>query len=250
MLSRAVLHGRRRDYEPALGVLDEIAAQRQDGALGPNEMLEKGRLLDQMGRYDDAFVAFVDGKRLVREVSGTRYMADHAAQTGGAPEGLLHRQPHEDHAPREPCARTSPQPMFIIGFPRSGTTLIEQTLGAHPADLRRRRTAVHRRHHRADAADAGQPADLSRRPVRAVDGRPARGAGQSARLLSAARPPAGRHRAGRALVHRQDAAERDASGPDRAAVPGLADHPRDPPSARRGAVGVLQPADPRLLLRL
>ena len=105
MLSRAVLHGRRRAYEPALGVLDEIAAQRQDVGLGPNEMLEKGRLLDQMGRYDDAFAAFVEGKRLVREVSGTRYMAEHAASLAGAPERLLHRQSHEDHAARQRARR-------------------------------------------------------------------------------------------------------------------------------------------------
>ncbi len=38
--------------------------------LGPNELLEKGRLLDQLGRYDDAWAAFAEGKRLGRELSG------------------------------------------------------------------------------------------------------------------------------------------------------------------------------------
>ena len=131
MLSRAVLHGRRRAYEPALGVLDAIAAQRQDVGLGPNEMLEKGRLLDQMGRYEDAFVAFVDGKRLVREVSGTRYLADHAAQTAGRLKSFFTAN-RMKITPRATVRADVPQPLFIIGFPRSGTTLTEQTLGAHP----------------------------------------------------------------------------------------------------------------------
>jgi hypothetical protein len=35
--------------------------------------------------------------------------------------------------PRASVKTGSPQPIFIIGFPRSGTTLVEQTLTAHPA---------------------------------------------------------------------------------------------------------------------
>ncbi len=130
MLSRAVLHGRRRAYESALGVLDEIAAQRQDGGLGPNELLEKGRLLDQSGRYEDAFKAFIEGKRLVREVSGTRYMADHAAGLTARLKGFFTAN-RMKITPRATVRTDTPQPLFIVGFPRSGTTLTEQTLSAH-----------------------------------------------------------------------------------------------------------------------
>ncbi len=132
MLSRAVLHGRRRAYEPALGVLDEIANLRQDAGLGPNELLEKGRLLDQMGRFDDAFAAFVEGKRLVREVSGTRYMADHAANIAARLKGFFTAN-RMKITPRATVRTDTPQPLFIVGFPRSGTTLTEQTLSAHHA---------------------------------------------------------------------------------------------------------------------
>ena len=64
-------------------------ASARTAVLGPSELLEKGRLLDQMGRYDDAFAAFVEGKRLVREVSGTRYMAEHAAQLAARLKGFF-----------------------------------------------------------------------------------------------------------------------------------------------------------------
>jgi Tfp pilus assembly protein PilF len=132
MLSRAVLHGRTRDYKPALEVLDEIAAKRENGGLGPNELLEKGRLLDRLGHVDEAFTAFTEGKRLVREISRTSYMADHAS-------GLAQRLTRFFTATRlkiTPRATIRPdvaQPIFILGFPRSGTTLVEQTLTAHPA---------------------------------------------------------------------------------------------------------------------
>jgi Sulfotransferase family len=34
--------------------------------------------------------------------------------------------------PRAEVGDTPPKPIFILGFPRSGTTLVEQTLSAHP----------------------------------------------------------------------------------------------------------------------
>ncbi len=35
--------------------------------------------------------------------------------------------------PRAGVRSDVPQPVFVLGFPRSGTTLVEQTLSAHPA---------------------------------------------------------------------------------------------------------------------
>jgi tetratricopeptide (TPR) repeat protein len=132
LLARAVLHGRRRAYQPALEVLDQIAAQRQDGLLGPAELLEKGRLLDQMGRYDDAWAAFVEGKRRLREHSGVAYQAEQAAALAARLKGFFTAQ-RLRITPRAAVRAGSPQPIFIIGFPRSGTTLVEQTLTAHGA---------------------------------------------------------------------------------------------------------------------
>jgi hypothetical protein len=51
-------------------VLDRNRGAAADAGLGPNELLEKGRLLDQMGRYDDAFAAFAEGKKRCASVGG------------------------------------------------------------------------------------------------------------------------------------------------------------------------------------
>ena len=129
LLSRAVLLGRTGFAEQALAVLDRIAAQSPDGSLGPNEIMEKGRLLDQMGRFDDAWHAFAQGKRMARELTGCSYLAGHARQLAERLKqffiaGRLRTLPRA-------TLTEGAQPLFILGFPRSGTTLVEQTLFAH-----------------------------------------------------------------------------------------------------------------------
>ena len=131
LLLRAVVHGRTRSYNAALAALESIAAQREGGTLGPNELLEKGRLLDQMGRYDEAFAVFSEGRRLLREQSGQAYLADHARALAGRLKGFFTRK-RLGILPRAGVIDGVPQPIFILGFPRSGTTLVEQTLTAHP----------------------------------------------------------------------------------------------------------------------
>ncbi len=131
LLARAVLLGRMRRHEDALAVLDRVAALSHDGSLGPNELLEKGRLLDQMGRFDDAWAAFADGKRKAREMTGYAYMAEHAQQLAGRMKGFF-TAGRLRTLPRGTRRADIAQPLFILGFPRSGTTLVEQSLSAHP----------------------------------------------------------------------------------------------------------------------
>ncbi|MBV9783928.1 MAG: sulfotransferase [Acidisphaera sp.] len=128
LLARAVLHGRMRDYDRAFAVLDGMAAKT---GLGPNELLEKGRLLDQIGRYDEAWAAFVEGKRRARELTGKSYMAEFAEQQVRRLRGFF-TAGRLRTLPRAAVQAGTPQPIFVLGFPRSGTTLVEQTLTAHP----------------------------------------------------------------------------------------------------------------------
>ena len=128
-LQRAVTKGRTKDYDGALALLDKLAAKR-NGALDPNETLEKGRLLDKMGRYDEAFAAYTEGKSEAIRLTGNAYMADHAANLAER----LKRYFTADRMKIVPRANVAPgpQPLFIVGFPRSGTTMVEQTLASHP----------------------------------------------------------------------------------------------------------------------
>jgi tetratricopeptide (TPR) repeat protein len=128
LLQRAILRGRTRDYDAALAILDRLGAGH---GLGANELMEKGRLLDKMGRYDEAFAAFAEGKRLARELSGNSYRAEEASQLAARLKGYFIAG-RLQIVPRAKPLRQAPQPLFIVGFPRSGTTMVEQSLSAHP----------------------------------------------------------------------------------------------------------------------
>ena len=130
-LTRAIVLGRMRRYDAAIALLDSLAARIEGGRLGPNELLEKGRLLDQMGHHDEAFAAFLEGKAMARELSGNAYLDQQASQMVARLRGFFTAE-RLRILPRANVRRDVPQPVFILGFPRSGTTLVEQTLTAHP----------------------------------------------------------------------------------------------------------------------
>jgi tetratricopeptide (TPR) repeat protein len=128
-LLRAMVLGRMGQADAALAVLDAMASAKT--TLTPVEWLEKGRLLDRMGRYEEAFAAFDAGRQRLREVSGHSYLETHAQQLTTRLKNFFITK---RLATLLRAARRSDvaQPLFVLGFPRSGTTLLEQTLSAHP----------------------------------------------------------------------------------------------------------------------
>ncbi len=129
-LTRAVLLGRERRYPEALAALETSSGQ-SDPALAAHELLEKGALLDRMGQHDAAFDAFQAGKRQAREMGGQRYRAEEAQQLAARLKTFFTAR-RLSILPRARVLDGVPQPVFILGFPRSGTTLVEQMLSAHP----------------------------------------------------------------------------------------------------------------------
>jgi Flp pilus assembly protein TadD len=129
LLNRAIVLGRMGDAPAALALLDSMA--ERSTVLGANEYLEKGRLLDKIGRYDEAFAAYEEGKRRLREVTGTSYLAEHAQQTAARLKNFF-TAARLKTLPVASVHAGVAQPIFVLGFPRSGTTLVEQTLTAHP----------------------------------------------------------------------------------------------------------------------
>lgn len=127
---RAILHQRLGEYDQALAVLADIEQRAPDG-LGPHELLEKGDLLDRMGRYTEAWAAFVEGKHKARLTTRKGYMADHANDFACRLRGFF-TAGRLAILPRAEPPGAGVQPLFILGFPRSGTTLVEQMLSAHP----------------------------------------------------------------------------------------------------------------------
>jgi tetratricopeptide (TPR) repeat protein len=134
-LSRAVLQGRTKDFASAVAILDEIERAPDGGGLvgglGPMEWTEKGQLLDKMGRYEEAFAAYDAGKRTLRATTGQSYLAEEASGLVGRLRNFFTAS-RLKILPRAGVRSDVAQPIFIVGFPRSGTTMVEQTLTAHP----------------------------------------------------------------------------------------------------------------------
>ncbi len=130
-LARAVLMGRTGAREEAIAMIDRMA-ERTAAKLGPAELLEKGRLLDKLERFDDAWASFSEGKQRALALSGQSYAEALAAHQIARLKGFF-TSSRLALLPRATLAPKEPQPIFILGFPRSGTTLVEQSLSAHPA---------------------------------------------------------------------------------------------------------------------
>jgi TPR repeat protein/Tfp pilus assembly protein PilF len=136
-LERAVLRSREGDDLAALAELEPPDARRdRDGAcaaetLNSYALLEKGRILDRLQRYDEAFACFAEAKRREREASGIDYY-DRQAQEAAKRLRQFFVGGRVRLFPAAPAVANGAQPIFILGFPRSGTTLVEQALSNHP----------------------------------------------------------------------------------------------------------------------
>ena len=94
-----------------------------------------GEALEARRRDDEAFAAFAAGNRLKHEAlartpANPRAVAQDHARASAFIEGLFTA---EFIARNRATAADAPAPIFIVGMPRSGSTLIEQILASHPA---------------------------------------------------------------------------------------------------------------------
>ena len=137
-LQRAVLSSRRKAYDEALAMLDELQLKVEtSGApvdLGFRVDLfnERGAVLDKLGRHAEAFGAHGQAKHAMRQLTGQCYQAEEAARLAAGVKGFFTAD-RMKRLPRAARRSDAPTPVFIVGFPRSGTTMVEQTLSAHPS---------------------------------------------------------------------------------------------------------------------
>ncbi len=110
----------------ALELIDRSGSQISAAA-----QLDKGRILDRLGRHDEAWTAMTQAKARLGREAGLAYDArkvetEFAALTDFFSADTL------AHLPKANARHDVAQPVFILGFPRSGTTMIEQMLDSHP----------------------------------------------------------------------------------------------------------------------
>ena len=128
---RADVLSRQKQYEQALAVLDDVRQQADaNPAQAPAHGLRRANTLDKLGRFDEAFAACAAAKQAHRAL-GVRYQREEAQKFFGHFQRFFTRE-RLALLPRATLRQHEPQPLFVIGFPRSGTTLAEQILASHP----------------------------------------------------------------------------------------------------------------------
>ncbi|MCX8050105.1 MAG: sulfotransferase [Methylohalobius sp.] len=117
--------------EARLG-FERVIAHNMDVRQTARAWQELSGVLDRMREYEAAFAAAERAKALhavlpeFKAIDPGRVYRSVSLSLAGLDEGLLRRW-----AP-EALADGWPRPVFLMGFLRSGTTLTEQVLGAHP----------------------------------------------------------------------------------------------------------------------
>lgn len=115
---------------------DELRARLADPALSAMDQSflhsALGFLLDRAGAYDDAFSHLAEGNRIRREVAareGERYDAEEHTRFI---DRLMETFTPEYFRRVQGFGLESDIPVFVVGMPRSGSSLVEQILTQHP----------------------------------------------------------------------------------------------------------------------
>lgn len=115
-------------FEEGLRSLDQVT----DAVEAPRRENLRGQFLDRLGRYDEAFKAFARMNELFRE-----------DLSNPEERGAVYREQVErdftivtpdwfNRWGSPPVADSRASPVFLVGFPRSGTTLLDTILLSHP----------------------------------------------------------------------------------------------------------------------
>lgn len=125
LLVAARLARRRKDLPAAIAFLEQARGLRCDATQHQELCTLLGQIHDRQDAVDLAWPLFVTAKEALAR--GPQTYPERLCRIA---EQLL---PELDHCPPTPADSASDTPVFLIGFPRSGTTLLEQMLDAHPA---------------------------------------------------------------------------------------------------------------------
>jgi tetratricopeptide (TPR) repeat protein len=91
-----------------------------------------GKLLDDAGRFDEAFICYAAANSLskqYRAASGDSYRPDSVHRNNDRLIAAFDRKCFENG---RNSGESSELPVFIVGMPRSGTTLVHQIASSHP----------------------------------------------------------------------------------------------------------------------
>ena len=127
----SVIKRRRGETQQAIDVLESIPDETLSVQNGYRVQFELGKLYDLLGQTEKAFAHLVLGNRLQFDNRGDNIQPE---EYFGLVESIANSMTTEFASSLNPFSDTDgyESPIFLVGFPRSGTTLLDQILDAHP----------------------------------------------------------------------------------------------------------------------
>ena len=123
---RSVLLARMGRHDEALALLEDSPD------LSGAAQLQRGRLRERAGRHAEAWSDWTIAKERLGQVPGRQYPAE-VVRALAQRLAAFFASPEAAALPRAERRDDVPQPIFIAGSPRSGTTLTERILASHSA---------------------------------------------------------------------------------------------------------------------
>lgn len=128
----AKLARRENRFEDAINLLERALAQPLSRAAAGQIHLHLGQMYDRKGEADRAFAHLAEGNSLVALSTGSTH-ENRAAYLERVRRIRRYLTPELGAATPVALGHEARAPVFLLGFPRSGTTLLEQVLDSHPA---------------------------------------------------------------------------------------------------------------------
>jgi tetratricopeptide (TPR) repeat protein len=125
---RALAYRREKRFEEGLAALSEVPAE-----IEPIRCAQlAGQFLDRLGRAEESFGAFTEMNRLQRlDPSDPARRAEQYRAELDADRETVTQSWYDSWTPAF-ALQDRPTPTFLVGFPRSGTTLLDTLLMGHP----------------------------------------------------------------------------------------------------------------------
>jgi tetratricopeptide (TPR) repeat protein len=115
----------------AITLLEAVDVRSLDHGISAEIQVLLGQLYDRLGDSGRAFPLFVEGKRQLALSTQSGENANHYLKTIESADRYLTKRLVDSVGCED--GATDEDPVFLVGFPRSGTTLLEQVLDSHPS---------------------------------------------------------------------------------------------------------------------
>lgn len=133
LLVAAKLARRTRKFAEAIDLLERALVQNREMERAGEIHFLLGQLYDRQEEADRAYAHLADGNRLMAQMAdeASRKQRPYLERVERMRAYLTEELAHVAHDRQDDLL--APSPVFLLGFPRSGTTLLEQILDSHPA---------------------------------------------------------------------------------------------------------------------